>query len=461
MTPVGDQLWRSHDSRLTTHDSKMTDFIPGLQLSEALYREAVAPILAREFPRLPYSAARIGTGSDVLGFDTVRSTDHEWGPRLLLFLSEADAATHGPAIVETLRHTLPREIRGYPTNFGPTDEAGVSVLQPIESGPVEHKVEVTTLPRFLQERLGITSAQELDVLDWLTFSEQALLEVTAGALFHDGLGTLAEARDLLAYYPHDIWLYLLAAQWARISQQEPFVGRTGEVGDELGSALIAADLVQDVMRLGFLMERRYAPYSKWFGSAFAQLGCAARLTPTWTWCSRLAVGATGSSTSSMPTRSLPPCTTSWASPSPYRPKHPNSTAGRSSSSRPDGSRTPSVTRYRTSGCATCRRPLDRSISSSVRPTFYRILRSVVGRGRSTEASETARRQDGKTARAARRQDGKEERSREGEQSKSREEPSLSPLPLERSDPLLPLRRSRHPLSAATPPQNMYVSPWLR
>ena len=249
----------------------MTDFIPGLQLSEALYREAVAPILAREFPGLVHSAARIGTGSDVLGFDTVRSTDHEWGPRLLLFLSEPDAATQGPAIVETLRHTLPREIRGYPTNFGPTDEAGISVLQPVETGPVEHKVEVTTLSRFLQERLGITSAHELDVLDWLTFSEQALLEVTAGAVFHDGLGTLAETRGLLTYYPHDIWLHLLAAQWARISQQEPFVGRTGEVGDELGSALIAADLVQDVMRLGFLMERRYAPYSKWFGSAFARL----------------------------------------------------------------------------------------------------------------------------------------------------------------------------------------------
>jgi hypothetical protein len=257
----------------------MPDFISGLQLSEILYREAVAPILAQEFPELVHSAARIGTGSDVLGFDTVRSTDHEWGPRLVLFLDESDATIHGPAIVETLRHTLPREIRGYPTNFGPTKEAGVSVLQPIESGPVEHKVEVTTLSRFLQERLGIASARELDVLDWLTFSEQALLEVTAGAVFHDGLGTLEESRALLDYYPHDVWLYLLAAQWARISQQEPFVGRTGEVDDDLGSALIAADLVRDVMRLGFLIERTYAPYSKWFGSTFARLAGAAQLTP--------------------------------------------------------------------------------------------------------------------------------------------------------------------------------------
>ena len=257
----------------------MTDFISGLQLSEALYREAVAPILAREFPGLVHSAARIGTGSDVLGFDTVRSTDHEWGPRLLLFLSETEVTTHGPSIVETMRQTLPRGIRGYSTNFGPTDEAGISVLQPVNTGPVEHKVEVTTLSQFLTQQLGITSTHELDVLDWLTFSEQALLEVTAGAVFHDGLGTLAETRGLLTYYPYDVWLHLLAAQWTRISQQEPFVGRTGEVGDELGSALIAADLVQNVMRLGFLMERRYAPYSKWFGSAFVRIECAVRLRP--------------------------------------------------------------------------------------------------------------------------------------------------------------------------------------
>lgn len=56
-----------------------------------------------------------------------------------------------------------------------------------------------------------------------------------------------------------------------MNQEEPFVGRTAEVGDDLGSRVIAARLVRDLMRLSFLLERRYAPYSKWLGSAFAQL----------------------------------------------------------------------------------------------------------------------------------------------------------------------------------------------
>ena len=57
------------------------------------------------------------------------------------------------------------------------------------------------------------------------------------------------------------------------------MSRAGHAGDELGSALIGARLGHDAMALCFLMERRYAPYAKWFGTAFNQLSSAAQLTP--------------------------------------------------------------------------------------------------------------------------------------------------------------------------------------
>ena len=57
------------------------------------------------------------------------------------------------------------------------------------------------------------------------------------------------------------------------------MGRCGDVGDELGSQLVAARLVRDLMRLAFLLERRYAPYSKWLGTAFSRLACGPTLTP--------------------------------------------------------------------------------------------------------------------------------------------------------------------------------------
>jgi hypothetical protein len=90
---------------------------------------------------------------------------------------------------------------------------------------------------------------------------------------------LTQARTALAYYPHDVWLYLLAAQWARIGQYEPLVARTRGVGDDLGSGLICARLLHEVMQLAFVLERTYAPYAKWFGSAFLRLHCASELSP--------------------------------------------------------------------------------------------------------------------------------------------------------------------------------------
>ena len=55
--------------------------------------------------------------------------------------------------------------------------------------------------------------------------------------------------------------------------------RAGYVGDELGSAVIGSRLVRDIMSLCFLMERQYAPYPKWFGTAFKALSCATSLRP--------------------------------------------------------------------------------------------------------------------------------------------------------------------------------------
>ncbi len=146
------------------------------------------------------------------------------------------------------------------------------------SGPVNHRVEVHTLRGFVLAHLGFDLAADLDPADWLTFPAQKLRTLTAGAVYHDQAG-LQVVRDRFAWYPHDVWLLLMAAGWNRISQEEHLMGRAGFVGDEMGSALIAARLVRDVMRQCFLMAREYAPYAKWFGTAFARLECASELQP--------------------------------------------------------------------------------------------------------------------------------------------------------------------------------------
>jgi uncharacterized protein DUF4037 len=257
----------------------MPKFIPGLKLCGLFFEKEVRPILDKKFPRLRYSAALIGSGSEVLGFDTARSRDHHWGPRLLLFLSERDCLRFRNNIRQILSEQLPYEFLGYSTHYSAPEPNGVRHALKIKSGPVNHMVQIFTLKSFFEARLGFDPSKKIGVTDWLIVSQQRLLEVVSGEVYHDGLDRVRRIREQLEFYPRDVWLYLLAAQWTRISQEEAFVGRTGEVGDELGSRIVATRLVREIMKLVFLMEKQYAPYTKWLGTAFARLKSGARLTP--------------------------------------------------------------------------------------------------------------------------------------------------------------------------------------
>jgi Domain of unknown function (DUF4037) len=228
----------------------------------------VLPILQRRFPDLAHAAALIGHGSEVLGYDDERSRDHEWGPRLKLFVRERPPN----GVREALADELPREFGSFPTHFGPTTEEGTVAITRIESGPVDHRVETFVLRDYLLQELGVDPLQQFETVDWLVTPSQRLLELTAGEVFSDPIGDLTRVREVLAFYPHNVWLAVMAGHWRRIAQLEHFLGRTGSRGDELGSRLIAASLVNDLMRLSLLQERRYPPYWKWLGTAYSGLG---------------------------------------------------------------------------------------------------------------------------------------------------------------------------------------------
>ena len=71
----------------------MPPFQPGRTLAGNFFVTAVQPIIDSYREQLPYAAALLGPGSEVLGFDDTMSTDHHWGPRVMLFLEPKDAAT--------------------------------------------------------------------------------------------------------------------------------------------------------------------------------------------------------------------------------------------------------------------------------------------------------------------------------------------------------------------------------
>jgi hypothetical protein len=241
-------------------------FLSGLELSKLYYEEVVSRLLQDKVPGVPYSAALIGTGSEVLGFDTEMSRDHDWGPRLQILLNSSDSDTHIAKFSEALRCALPATFRGFETKFATTTNA-----------EHRHHVEVLTCRQFFLNYLDYDLDNKLTSLDWLGFPQQRLRGVTAGAIFRDEVG-LQAIRNRFSFYPHDVWLYLLSCAWRRIGQEEHLAGRAGQLGDQLGSSLIFSRLARDLMRICFLMERQYAPYPKWFGTAFSKLACASKLS---------------------------------------------------------------------------------------------------------------------------------------------------------------------------------------
>lgn len=252
-------------------------FIPGLELNRRFYQEVVGPLLKSELPKLKYAAALTGNGSDVLGFDDPTSMDHNWGPKMRLILPEKNYAATKKKVDSILKNKLPYTFLGFPTNFTEESEGYLKQsMKPISKGQVNHLIRFYTTKSFFKHYLGIDPYKSVDARDWLTFPEQALLEVSSGEIFHDDIG-FGKMQKKFAYYPKDVWYYILWVQWGRMTNEVAFQARSGIAGDELGSRLISARMVRRIVKMAFLLESQYAPYTKWLGTAFKHLPSAKRL----------------------------------------------------------------------------------------------------------------------------------------------------------------------------------------
>ncbi|GIJ26685.1 hypothetical protein Vqi01_18470 [Micromonospora qiuiae] len=250
-------------------------FLPGLELSRHFHAVVVAPVLRRNFADLRYAAGRLDGGSELLGLDTSRSTDHDWGCRLQLFVGPADAH-RVPEVLDAVDAALPATFLGLPTRFADAEDVLFGVAG--ENG-VRHGVTAHELGGWFHGRLGFDPSRTVSTSDWLATPTQRLAEVTGGAVFHDGLdGVLTRARSALRWYPDDVWRYVLAAAWTRVAQAEHLPGRCAEVGAEVGSRVVAAGVARDLMRIGLLAGRRWPPYDKWLGTVFGRLPGAAAVT---------------------------------------------------------------------------------------------------------------------------------------------------------------------------------------
>src|ERR1051326_4541494 len=79
-------------------------------------------------------------------------------------------------------------------------------MKRVEAGPVNHKIDIETIRGRFESNLGCNPYKEIEVADWLSFSEQKLLAFTSGRVFMTGwessslcAGSSATTRTMSGY----------------------------------------------------------------------------------------------------------------------------------------------------------------------------------------------------------------------------------------------------------------------
>jgi len=232
--------------------------VKGLDLCRSYFRDAGWPTLEGCFPDYldRIACGLIGQGSDVFGFDDEISRDHNWGPRFWVILSASDYASVGGRMQEVLLAELPSNFRGH-------------VIRQFPPGRGERHVRVRDIGELCRSFLGYGEIPASDVA-WLGIAEHRLFELQAGEVWHDPGRLVAAIRETTAYFPEMVWRKRMAFAWEGLFFADNFV-RSALRGDRIAEHMYLGWALHCILRLAFMLNRRYAPYRKWLHRSFREL----------------------------------------------------------------------------------------------------------------------------------------------------------------------------------------------
>ncbi len=226
----------------------------GLELSERLYRDTVRAAIEAEFPE---AAPRIavglaGPGSECFGYDDEISRDHDFAPRLCLWLTEEDAKAFGAL--------LQSRYEAWTSGFAPVTAAA------------RDRSGVIAIPDFYRRFTGCPGVPP-DAFSWLRVPEHLLAAATNGKVFRDDLGDFSAVRAaLLAGYPPDVRRKRLAARLFTMGQAGQYnLPRCIRRGDAVAARFAETEFMTAALQAVCLLGGRYAPYYKWLWRAASEL----------------------------------------------------------------------------------------------------------------------------------------------------------------------------------------------
>ncbi len=236
----------------------------GLELAEQLYRDKVRGAIAAEFPdyEARIAVGLAGPGSECFGYDDEISRDHDFAPRLCLWLTEEDAKEIGARL--QARYTA------WTADFDPVTAAA------------QDRSGVIPIPEYYRRFTGGPGVPQ-DAFAWLRIPEHLLAAATNGKVFRDDLGAFSAIRGaLLAGYPEDVRRKRLAARLFTMGQAGQYnLPRSLKRGDAMAARFAESEFMRASLEAVCLLNGRYAPYYKWLYRTASELPqCAAAVRGT-------------------------------------------------------------------------------------------------------------------------------------------------------------------------------------
>jgi len=234
--------------------------VKGLELARRFYTDVALPVFKDKAPQSLSSMAfgLAGPGSECYGFDDEISRDHDWGPRVCIWIPEKLYQEQGERL-QRIYDELDEVFLGY----GPVRRLDTRV----------RRDGIISTERFYRTYLG-TDSPPITIRDWLLLPEEALSLCTNGEVFIDPLGGFTGMRRaLLSYFPRDLWLKKIASRCRAIGEHGQYnLWRALKRGDRIAFQYHKACFAGEAAALVFLLQRTYRPFAKWIFHGLRNLG---------------------------------------------------------------------------------------------------------------------------------------------------------------------------------------------
>ena len=221
----------------------------GLELSREYFDGVALPSLRERFTGLDgrIAAGLVGNGSECFGYDDEISRDHDWGVDFFVWLTDEDAG-YIPGLSQWKSELLTGNPPAFPRT---TSEYGA-------------RVGIETIGGFYRSLIGFATAPS-ELMEWLRVPEENFAMAVNGEVFIDETGEFTRTRErLLEFYPEPLRLKRISSSCMTIAQSGQYnFARCMKRGDIVAARSALVMWSDAIIRLVFLLNRRYRPYYKW------------------------------------------------------------------------------------------------------------------------------------------------------------------------------------------------------